>query len=94
MKKLLFLTSIFCFYSFVAMSQKRHSDTCKVNPKSYKVLIKEDAFKNKGSKNVIPRELKESEFCMILKNRHKNETVIMSLDKYHEIIIFPYTVIE
>jgi hypothetical protein len=70
------------------------SDSCKVNPKSYKVIVKENAFQHVDSKHVIPRELKESEFCRIIKNRHESETVIMSLDKYHEIIIFPYCVSE
>ena len=94
MKKLLFLTSIFCFYSFVAMSQKRHSDTCKVNPKSYKVILKEDAFQHVESKHVIPRELKQIEYCLINKHRHASEMVVISLDEKHELIIFPYSIIK
>jgi len=77
--------------NFVVMSQTGYSDSCKVNPKSYNVIVKENAFKNIDSKNVIPRALKQFEYCLISKHRHATNIVVISLDEKHELIIFPYS---
>jgi len=73
------------------MSQQGYSDSCKVNPKSYKVIVKENAFKNIDSKNVIPRQLKQIEYCLIIKHRNATKMVVISLDEKHELFIFPYS---
>ena len=91
MTKLLLLTSFFYMCNFVLMSQEGYSDSCKVNPKSYKVILKENAFQHVDSKHIIPRELKQIEYCLIIKHRHASEMVVISLDEKHELIIFPYS---
>ena len=91
MKKLLLLTSLFCMFNYVVYSQKEYSDTCVVNSKYYKILVKTNAYNVVDSKHVIPRELRRTEFCLINKHRHASKMVVISLDEIHEIIIFPYS---
>jgi len=91
MKKLLLLTSLFCLLNFVVFSQLGYSDTCDVIPKSYKIVVKQRIVQNLDSKHIIPRELKELEYCLINKHRHATKMVVISLDEKHELIIFPYS---
>lgn len=90
MKKLLILTSIFCLFSLSLFCQKTQLNDCKSDAKTYKVRIKKSFSQNQDLvESLIPRELKESEFCLVEKNRNPNTVVVLSLDERHEIIIYP-----
>ena len=94
MIKLLLLTSLFCLYNIVVFSQSGYSDTCEVVPKSYKDVVKKGAFISLDSKHIIPRELKQFEYCLINKHRHANNMIVVSLDEIYELIVFPYSEID
>ena len=70
----------------------RQNDICDPSPKSYKVCVKENVSSKIDSRNIIPRALKESEFCLIVESRDLKNEVIISLDEMHEVIIYPYNV--
>ena len=90
MKKLLFLTSILFLFISPASSQVRPNDTCELDVKSYNVRIKSN-ISNKGVVNaIIPRDLKKSEYCIVVNNRHQTKEIIISLDELHEVIIYPH----
>ncbi len=90
MKKLLLTASIFFISIFSAFTQTRQNEICDVSPKSYKVCIKENVSSKIDSRHIIPRALKESEYCLILESRDAKNQIIISLDEIHEVIIYPY----
>ena len=92
MKKLLLTVGVFLFSLFSAFSQSSEDVYCDISPKSSKVCIKEKISKGIDSRNIIPRALKESEFCLIVESRDLKNEVIISLDEMHEVIIYPYNV--
>lgn len=94
MIKLLLLTSLFCICTFFTFCQSSDEDTCKVNPKVFKVVVKQDAYDAIESQHVIPRNLKEFEYCLVKRHRHESEIVVIGLDSKHELIIYPYSDIE
>jgi len=92
MKKLLLTVGVFFFSFFSIFSQMRQNDICDPSPKSYKVCVKENVSSKIDSRNIIPRALKESEFCLIVEIRDLKNEIIISLDEMHEVIIYPYNV--
>jgi hypothetical protein len=92
MKKLLLTVGVFLFSLLSAFSQSSEDVYCDISPKSYKVCIKEKISKGIDSRHIIPRALKESEYCIILENRDLKNEIIISLDEMHEVIIYPYNV--
>ena len=92
MEKLLLTVVVFFFSFFSVFSQMRQNGICDPSPKSYKVCVKENASSKIDSRNIIPRALKESEFCLIVESRDLKNEIIISLDEMHEVIIYPYNV--
>ena len=90
MKKSLLLTGVFCVCHFLSFSQPNPSDSCQISPKSYKVVLNKDAFTEEQYSYVIPRHLKENEFCFVINHRDDHETVVLALDPKHNVIIYPY----
>lgn len=92
MKKLLTTVCIFLFAFISAFSQSRQNEICDPSPKTYKVIVKENISSKIDSKNIVPRSLKKSEYCLIVENRDLKNEIIISLDEKHEVIIYPYNI--
>ena len=89
MKKLLTTVCVFFLAFISAFSQSRQNEICDPSPKSYKVIVKENISSKIDSKNIVPRALKKSEYCLIVENRDLKNEIIISLDEMHEVIIYP-----
>lgn len=93
MKKLLCLTSVLFFSFFSAFSQIGQDDICDISHKSYKVRLKPTiSLDGIDVRHIVPRDLKESEYCLIQSNRDIKDEVVISLDEIHEVIIYPYNI--
>ena len=69
----------------------RQDDICEISHKSYKVCIKTDIDINgTDRRHIIPRALKESEYCLVENSRDSKIEVVISLDEIHEVIIYPF----
>lgn len=91
MKNLLCFSGILFFPFFSAFSQMDQDDVCEISHKSYKICIKTDIQLNGiDRRHVVPRALKESEYCLVENSRDSKVEVVISLDEIHEVIIYPY----
>jgi hypothetical protein len=90
MKKSLLLTGVFCACYFLSFSQVIPTDSCQISSKFYNVVLNKGAFTDEQYAYVIPRNLKENEFCFIIHHRDEHEIVVLSIDPKHNVIIYPY----
>ena len=88
LKSLLLGVFLMC-YHITINSQTSTKDICKISQKSYSVQIKSNVDLGISNKHVIPRNLKEEEYCLVLEHRDTKKTTIISLDELHELVIYP-----